>query len=138
NSTSIRVKWSLDKYEIWPNMTPLAVNGLDLYGWNGKAWQYVSSAKPSSDNNSAIFIENLDGRMRRYKVYLPLYTELKKIEIGVEKKATIKPVKKAYLGSKRVVIYGSSITQGASASRPGMAYPSSISRKLNVETINLG
>jgi hypothetical protein len=37
-----------------------------------------------------------------------------------------------------VVIYGSSITQGASASRPGVAYPSILSRKLGVETINLG
>ena len=40
--------------------------------------------------------------------------------------------------NKPIVFYGTSITQGASASRPGMAYPAIISRKLNVETMNFG
>ena len=40
--------------------------------------------------------------------------------------------------SRPVVFYGTSITQGASAMRPGMGYPAIISRHLNIETINLG
>ena len=37
-----------------------------------------------------------------------------------------------------VVVYGTSITQGANASRPGMAYTNILSRRLNVEFVNLG
>ena len=36
------------------------------------------------------------------------------------------------------MFYGTSITQGASAMRPGMAYSNILSRSLNIETINLG
>lgn len=121
-------------------MTPIAVNGLDLYGWNGRSWQFVTSAAPvpGSENNTATLINNLDGEMRHYRVYLPLYAELTGIEIGVTEGSAIAPADPEYLPVKKVVIYGSSITQGASASRPGMAYPSVISRRLNVETFNLG
>ena len=37
-----------------------------------------------------------------------------------------------------IVFYGTSILQGASAMRPGMAYPAILERRLQTETINLG
>ena len=37
-----------------------------------------------------------------------------------------------------VIVFGSSITHGASASRPGMAYPARMSRMTGIEFINLG
>lgn len=140
NSRYIGVKWSLRKYNTRPNMTPIAINGLDLYGWNGRSWQFVSSAAPGpeSDNNTATLVNNLSKEMCQYRIYLPLYAELTGIEIGVNEGSAIEPADPEYLPKKKVVIYGSSITQGASASRPGMAYPSIISRKLNIETFNLG
>jgi len=140
NSKSIAVKFRLGKYEQLKNMTPIAVNGVDLYGWNGRTWQYMAATAPASTSvtDSAVLISNLDGQMRDYKIYLPLYSELKSIAVGVEKDAVITPVDSNLLPDKKVVIYGSSITQGASASRPGLAYPSIISRKYNVETFNMG
>lgn len=138
NSKRIKAKWVLAKYiDLW-NMTPVAVNGLDMYGWKNNHWQYVASAKPSSDTNSAVIIRNLDGSMHTFRIYLPLYSELKTIEIGVDDGSIIQKAGNEFVPQKKVVIYGSSITQGASASRPGMAYPSIISRDLNVETFNLG
>ncbi|HMI04572.1 MAG TPA: SGNH/GDSL hydrolase family protein [Pedobacter sp.] len=138
NSKNIAAKWKLNPYRVMGNMSPLGVSGLDLYGWNGKKWQFAGVGIPSKDENSRTLIGNLDGQMRHYKIYLPLYTELGSLEIGVDESAEIKPAAPEYLNQKKVVIYGSSITQGASASRPGMAYPSILSRKINVETINLG
>lgn len=44
----------------------------------------------------------------------------------------------SYKNSKPIVYYGSSITQGGCASRPGMSYESILSRKLNMDYINLG
>ncbi len=138
NSRNIGVKWNLRKYISRANMTPTAIGGLDLYGWNGNSWQFVASAGPGSEKNIASLVKNLDGKMRHYRIYLPLYSELTEIEIGVDEQAAIKPASPEYIPSKKIAVYGSSITQGASASRPGMAYPSIISRNLNVETFNLG
>jgi lysophospholipase L1-like esterase len=138
NSTSISIKWTLIKFNTLANMTPLSINGLDLYGWNGKYWQYVASAKPKGVNNEALVINHLDGQLRSYRFYLPLYAGVKDLQIGVEKSAVIKKEPPDFIPGKKVVIYGSSITQGTSASRPGMAYPSIAGRKLNIETFNMG
>jgi lysophospholipase L1-like esterase len=138
NAKNISAKWKLKPYRVMGNMSPLGVSGLDLYGWNAKGWQFAGVGIPSKDENTKTLVSNLDGQMRHYKIYLPLYTELSSLEIGVDESAEIKPAAPEYLDQKKVVIYGSSITQGASASRPGMAYPSIVSRELNIETINLG
>jgi len=138
NARSISVKWVLDKYKTLWNMTPVAVNGMDLYGWNGSKWQYVASARPQADSNQAVLVKNLDRVMRHYRLYLPLYAGVNDLEIGIEAGATILKADPKFLPQKKVVIYGSSITQGASASRPGMAYPSILSRELNVEVFNMG
>jgi hypothetical protein len=138
NSKSIKVKWVLGKYMNLPNMTPVAINGLDMYGWKNKHWQYVASGMPSSDSNTKVIISNLDGNMNTFRIYLPLYSELKSIEIGVDRGSIIKKASEEFIPKKKVVIYGSSITQGASASRPGMAYPSIVGRNMDIETFNMG
>lgn len=138
DATQIDAKWTLEEYRNNWKMTPLAVNGLDLYGWNGKEWQYISSARPIGKNNNSTIIKNLDGKMRHYKVYLPLYSDLEEIAIGINQNSVIEPADSTFIPKKKVLIYGSSITQGASASRPGMAYPSLLSRNLNIETYNYG
>jgi len=68
-------------------------------------------------------------------VYLPLYNQTKSVQIGVPAGQTITP---APVRPKPVVFYGTSITQGGCASRPGMAYTNTVGRKLNVPVINLG
>ena len=138
NSKNISLKWILRKYNNLWNMTPLAVNGMDLYTWNDSVWQYMGSARPASDTNQAIVASALDGSMRHYRLYLPLYSALTTLSIGIDSTATIHKANPGFVPAKKVVIYGSSITQGASASRPGMAYPSILSRKLNIETFNMG
>ncbi|HEY0666591.1 MAG TPA: SGNH/GDSL hydrolase family protein [Sphingobacteriaceae bacterium] len=138
DAKAIRLVWRLAEWKDQWNMTPLAVNGLDLYGMKDGSWQYVASAKPTGVENSAILISNLDGVLRNYRLYLPLYTEIKDVKIGVNSSAIIQKADAQTHPVKNVVIYGSSITQGASASRPGMAYPSIISRKMGIGTINLG
>lgn len=138
NSKSISIKWTLSKFNSLLNMTSIAVNGLDLYGWNGKKWQFIASAVPSSTSNKGNVINHLDGKLRSYRFYLPLYSGVKNLEIGVDENAVIEKEPLQLIRRKKVVIYGSSITQGASASRPGMAYPSIMGRDLNIETFNMG
>ena len=77
--------------------------------------------------------------MKEFMLYLPMYETVDSIYIGVEPGAEMrKPLESGFRKSKPIVFYGTSITQGASAMRPGMAYTSLIERHLNIETINLG
>jgi hypothetical protein len=138
NSKSIKLNWKLDKLNAMWNMSSVGVNGLDLYCWNGKMWQYVSSARPTGTDNSVLLVDNLDGQLRNYRIFLPIYSEVKDIEVGVFKDAQIFPGDAANLPTRKVAIYGSSITQGIAASRPGMTYPSILSRKMKIDFLNLG
>ncbi|RNI29983.1 hydrolase [Rufibacter immobilis] len=138
NSKSIKLKWRLAKYNTLWNMTPAAVNGLDLYAWNGKEWQYAATARPAKEQNDVLVLSNLDGQLRHYRVHLPLYAAAEEVHVGVEAGSTLQKADARFLPTQKVVIYGSSITQGASASRPGMAYPAILSRQLNLDIYNLG
>jgi hypothetical protein len=81
----------------------------------------------------------MDGTMRQYLLYLPDYETCDSLFIGIEEGASIhKPKQNYFEGQKPLVVYGTSIVQGASAMRPGMAYPAQLERRLKRETINLG
>ena len=74
--------------------------------------------------------------MREFKIFLPLYDGVKNIEIGIDSASNIiKPPKNK---RKPIIFYGTSITQGGCASRPGMVHTNIISRKLDVDVVNFG
>lgn len=84
---------------------------------------------------SAITFET--SKLRDIIINFPLYNGVRELEIGLEKDATLKAGNK-YKIKKPVVFYGSSITQGGCASRPGNSYQSVLSRRLDFNYINLG
>jgi hypothetical protein len=73
---------------------------------------------------------------RLYSAYLPLYNGVDSLEIGVVEGSTCAPV--APRGEKSILFYGTSIMQGGCVSRPGMAIPAIVGRRLDRPTINLG
>lgn len=75
--------------------------------------------------------------MRHFTINLPNYNHLDALYIGVQKDALVGEGAK-YRDVEPVVYYGSSITQGGCASRPGNAYTNVVSRRLNMDFINLG
>lgn len=70
-------------------------------------------------------------------IHFPLYSEVRSLWIGLQEGASLKEAPK-YKIENPVVFYGSSITQGGGASRPGNNYENIISRRLNCNHINLG
>ncbi len=75
--------------------------------------------------------------MHDITINFPLYSNVNELYIGLSRKAQIeKPTPYKY--DKPVVYYGSSITQGGCASRPGNAYEAIVSQRLNIDHINLG
>ena len=75
--------------------------------------------------------------MREITINLPLYAYVSEMYIGLAETAQVLPPK-PYTYEKPIVYYGSSITQGGCASRPGNAYSNVISRNLDIDQINLG
>ena len=136
NSSQIKIKWDLLNDTRMNHMAETGIKGVDLYTRVNDEWRYVNTGKPNSKNNEAILVSTLSDEKREFKVWLPLYDGVTKLEIGIDSSASIeKPIASSKLP---IVFYGTSITQGGCASRTGMAYTSIISRKIDVDCINLG
>ena len=141
DSKKIMLRWSVLN-NMWMNhMAPAGIKGLDLYTLENGKWIFVGSGRPG--HSQGVFtsraIDNTDGSMREYMLYLSLYDCTTKVEIGTYSQSKIdQPMTNLPLREKPVVVYGTSITQGGCASRSGMSYTSILERWLNREFINLG
>ncbi len=118
----------------------------DLYA-DGKHVQVLQHEVLTADDNQAYF-DIKDGRyealaqlpdkaMREITIFFPNFVNVEELYIGLEKDALVEPAT-PYKNEKPVVIYGSSITQGACASRAGNTYPNILSRRYGFDFINLG
>lgn len=140
----IGARWTLLNNFRMSHMTPTGICGFDLYGFDGKEWRFVGTAQPNGKESINVFRRNMNGQMRDYVMFFPLYDGVIKLSIGVEDGAVIEQPSQIgdnLFGGKAVkplVVYGTSITQGGCASRPGMVWTSILSRKLKREVVNLG
>ncbi len=136
NSNTISARWTTANPKTSSNMTAIAHKGLDLYIKRDGEWIFAGVGRPTVNSTTAQVVQNMEDGEKECLLYLPLYDEIKSLEIGVAEDSFIEPSVNPF--RKKVLIYGSSITQGASASRPGMAYPARLSRKSGINFINLG
>jgi hypothetical protein len=136
NSSVITAKWELLNNTSMDHMPDTGIKGVDLYYKNNNEWQYINTGRPMGFNNEYRLVDNMDNELREYKIFLPLYDGLKNIEIGIDNSSFIRKPRKSE--KKPIIFYGTSITQGACASRPGMAHTNIISRKLDRNVINFG
>jgi hypothetical protein len=134
----IQVRWILLKEALaLPHMPATGVSGIDLYAKDesGK-WRFVANGRPKGISNQVDF--KLP-ESTEYALYLPLYNGVKDLEIGAYKTRKIgKSEASSDAAGKLIVFYGTSITQGACASRPGIASTAIVGRNLDVPIINLG
>lgn len=136
NSTSVSAKWSVKGGKGLANMSDINSMGLDLYIKKDGAWRYAGIGRPEGSYSEQVIATNMDTLTKECLLYLPTYDEITSLEIGVDKSSFIKPSASTFTG--KYVIYGSSITQGASASRPGLAYPARMARATGLNFVNLG
>ena len=137
DSPSIHVQYKLmDDNLALPHMPATGVSGADLYARNAEGkWRWVQVAKPDKQEVTAEIIRGLAPGMREYALYLPLYNGVDALSIGVEKGSQFTG---AVPRPKPIVFYGTSITHGACASRPGMVHTAILGRKLDRPVVNLG
>ena len=114
----------------------------DIYGTEDGVDKYLGTAVTGHDAVEDALTEYIchfetGKRERLITINFPLYTSVSDLVIGLEKGSTLKEAA-PYKYETPVVYYGSSITQGGCASRPGNAYQSIISRALDCNFVNLG
>jgi hypothetical protein len=140
NAKQISAKWKTGSSVVFQHVAGTLVKGLDLYGLDNGSWYFAGVGKPNAPvYQESNLVKDMDGTMRQYLLYLPDYETCDSLFIGIEEGASIhKPQQNYFEGQKPLVVYGTSIVQGASAMRPGMTYPAQLERRLKRETINLG
>ena len=116
--------------------------GFDLYTAGDDGGEiYLSTIQPRSENRNKTleqrFNSGSDGKMHSYTIYLPLYSGVKNLEIGVKPGSKILPPDPQKI-RKPILFYGSSITQGGCASRPANNYTTMLCRAVDAPQINLG
>ena len=167
NAPEIRVRYTISGSQAMLHMPATGVSGVDLYasgpagGWywcGGQysfkdtiGYRYIGLAPAPSDSRQKVNDPPSITRTsrssstaktapasskREYRLYLPLYTTVNYLEIGVPEGSSFQalPVR----ADKPIVVYGTSIAQGACASRPGMAWTAILGRRLDCPVINLG
>ena len=143
DATTIRARWTLTSDRLaMPHMAATGVSGLDLYvrAEDGR-WRWLGVGQPrEAPTNTATLAGGLPGGVRReYALYLPLYNGVKSVEIGVpDGHAVDRPGPRPGADRRPVVFYGTSITQGGCASRPGMVHTAILGRRFDRPVINLG
>lgn len=124
-----------------PHMPLLGSSGFDLYLDNpvSSASRYFNSFMPPMDMQTGYeSIIHFGSRKLRYiTVNFPTYNPISELYIGLADGASLDHGM-AYRDLAPIVYFGSSITQGGCSSRPGNTYQAVISRRFNIDHINLG
>ena len=121
------------------HMPPTGVAGFDMYvSRDGRDVFQKTFVPPYDMTDGYTSIYHFGSRkMREITINFPLYNPVDALYIGLSSDAALSGGRK-YKYEKPVVYYGSSITQGGCASRPGNAYTALISQMTDCDHINLG
>ncbi len=138
DATAIHVDHAVTSSNLaMPHMPATGVSGLDLYAKDtDDSWKWVAVTRPATQQMNLELVSGLNPGERDYAIYLPLYNGTSRLKIGLPSDAAFEPI--APRADKPIVFYGTSITHGACASRPGMPHPAILGRRLNRPVINLG
>lgn len=141
DARTIHARWTLISPNLgMPHMPATGVSGLDLYVKDAaNNWRWLAIGQPKAQTNSVSLVGGLPAGEREYLLYLPLYNGVTNVELGIDKGAYLATAEpRAEARRKPIVFYGTSITQGGCASRPGMVHTAILGRRLNYPVINLG
>ena len=117
------------------HMSRAGCTGFDLYR-NG----VFCGIFPPPENTAAGYesvIHLPEAGKAEFTLHFPLYAQVEHLEIGIQEGAVLEEAPGLPI-PKTVVFYGSSITQGACVSRPGLSYVNTLARRLGCQVINLG
>jgi hypothetical protein len=140
DSPSVTVLWTLtsDSFAM-DHMPSTGVSGVDLYLRTASGWRWAGAKGANKKRNQATLVSGLEPELREFMLFLPLYNGVETVRIGTVAGYAISPgPDRSATTSLPIVFYGTSITQGACASRTGSCHPALLGRRLDRPVINLG
>lgn len=135
--------------EPFSHMTIAGKYGISLFvnnvftGTIMPTYEQIASGNPTGGGNGKIVFDGIkypygmNGKAYQTEIFFPLYSAVNAMYVGLKKGSVIRSPK-AYKHKTPVLFYGSSITQGACASKPGDDYINRLCRMLDTDIINLG
>ncbi len=138
DAPAIHARWQLRSAQLGEANFPVAAfSGLDLYGDNAGTWRWIAAGHQVKDQRPEFcLIDGMEGRPRKYQLYLPLRNPVDHVAIGLPAGARMTPI--APRRERPIVFYGTSIVHGAYASHAGIVHPSILGRRLHQPVMNLG
>lgn len=117
------------------NMTLCGHSGFDIYAEQ----DYIGTFLPKTNARTGFCATvETDGKYHEYTINFPLYDNVEELFVALAENSVLEGAAPYINEGEPIVFYGSSITQGACASRPGNCYTSLVCRKLNRDYLNLG
>jgi lysophospholipase L1-like esterase len=138
DATKLLIKVKLRQVSGMYHMPATGQSGFDLYiGEPGAQQYYKTSRFGTGAKDYTVTLFEGSKTNRHFTLNFPLYNGVQSVQVGVAAGSTVRPPL-PFKEQGSIVVYGTSITQGGCASRPGMAYSNILSRRLNREFVNLG
>jgi len=141
DAEEIHLRYTLASSKLaMPHMPATGVSGFDLYALDEGVWKWAAVFRPADGEDASRqegkLIDRLAPVRRTYQLYFPLYNAAESLAVGLPDGASFELV--APDTTRPVVFYGTSITHGACASRPGMTHAAILGRRLDRPVVNLG
>lgn len=138
NSECIAIRVKIPELHEYSTRPRQMVCGFDLYADCGDGMKFKACLFPPTNLDDEFErVVSLSGGEKEITLYFPLMNEVAEVFVGLDKDASLEEAA-PYKTEKPIIFLGSSITQGASASRPGLCYTNIIERELDVNYVNLG
>ena len=140
NAPEMIVQYKLSATIPTRNTSAVAANSVDLYAIDSDGlWHWASSKSLIKDSVQHVFFQllandNFHKLGREYQLFLPLFSSIDDLKIGVPQGSLLKPL--PVRAEKPIVVLGSSIVQGEGATRPGLAWTNILSRNLDRDVLN--
>ncbi len=135
DSQKVVLRIKLRNKNIMPHMAVTGSSGFDLYTGSPGKEVYFNTTKSMAQNYDCTLFQHIRKEMRTMTINFPLYQGVNSLQIGLEKGSKLLPPEPL---KKYVAVYGTSITQGGCAARPGMAWTNIVSRRMKRHFYNYG
>ena len=147
DATEVYVKAKYGTAIKWARYAPLvATTGFNIFIKDAEGeWRWAASRAhkllPVPENFEAMsepfqLIGGMERGAKECIIYLPLYSELLSLEIGVEDGAKIEALPNPF--RHNIAVFGSSFTHGSCASGTGLTWPAFLSRATGLHLCSFG
>lgn len=137
NSGKIALKAEVERKNPLVKLTQCSHSGFDIYAKNDNSDAYYHLTVIAPESNENIFFHEITVvKNTTIQIFFPLYNPVIHLKLGIDQGSNIENGQPYVNKDKPLIFYGNSVMQGASASRPGNAYPNIVSRTMNLDMLN--